>query len=211
LNGIFVSGTDTGVGKTTVAAGLLRAASHLKPSLYWKAVQTGPDSDTAEVARLAGVPLSSLPQPRYEFPEPLSPHLAAARANSKISIDDLTLRAIEIAQAGFVVAEGAGGLLVPLCPGSLIIDLPLKWDLPVLLVAEDRLGAINHTLLAIEACRSRGVRLIGVIWNRATADFGNAESVTEVSGIQSLGRFFKSTSESAVAQIAANTALRQLF
>jgi len=211
LNGIFVSGTDTGVGKTTVAAGLIKVASLTKQSRYWKPVQTGTENDTSEVAFLTGIPLSQFPQPRYEFPEPLSPHLAAVRAGAEICIDSLTLRFHEVAQTEFVVVEGAGGLLVPLCAGSFIIDLPLKWNLPVLLVAEDRLGAINHTLLAIEACRVRDLRVIGIIWNLATKDFGNAETVTEVTGVQSLSRLFKSTPESVVMQLAENAALSAFF
>lgn len=211
LNGIFVSATDTGVGKTTVAAGLLKLTSLGRLSRYWKPVQTGAESDTFEVARLTGISLSDFPEPLYHFPDPLSPHLAAARVSANICVDTLTRRFHEVAQTGFVVVEGAGGLLVPLNSRSFIIDLPAEWCLPVLLVAEDRLGAINQTLLSIEACRARGIDVLGVIWNLATKDFGNAETVTEVSGVRSLARFPKSTAESVVAHMVKHSALNVLF
>ena len=206
-----MSGTDTGIGKTTVAAGLVKVASLTRQSRYWKPVQTGPESDTSEVARLTGIPLSQFPQPRYEFPEPLSPHLAAERVGAEICVDSLTIRFHEIAQTGFAVVEGAGGLLVPLSAGSFIIDLPLKWKLPVILVAEDRLGAINHTLLAIEACRTRDVRVIGIVWNLATKDFGNAETVTGLTGVECLARLPRTTPENAVMHLVANAAVGVLF
>lgn len=210
-SGIFVSGTDTGVGKTVIAAGILRLVTKLRPSTYWKPVQTGEDSDTSEVARLTGLDSSVLPTPSYTFPAPRSPHLAARLAGDRINMGVLNRRFEGLAQERFTVVEGAGGLLVPLNDSTLMIDLPRRWFLPVILVSEDRLGAINQTLLSIEACRQRDLEILGVVWNLATEEFGNAESVTEISGVKSLGRFFKSTAEAVAQELPQTTALQKLF
>lgn len=209
--GVFISGTDTGIGKTAVAAGFLRCASEFRNSRYWKPVQTGADCDTSEVARLTGLPLSQLMVPHYRFPDPLSPHLAASLAGAKICVDELTLRFTEVAHQEFIIMEGAGGLLVPLNSSTLIVDLPKRWNLPVILVAVDRLGAINQTLLSIEACQTRGVEVLGVVWNLATKEFGNAEAVAQYSGIGSLARIFKSSADNVVSEVAGSSQIRKLF
>lgn len=209
--GVFISGTDTGVGKTAVAAGFLRCASHFRNARYWKPVQTGADCDTTEVARLSGLSLSQLIVTHYRFPDPLSPHLAASLSGGKICVDELTLRFEEVAHEDFIIVEGAGGLLVPLNSSTLIVDLPKTWNLPVILVAEDRLGAINQTLLSIEACQNRGVEILGVVWNLATKEFGNAEAVAQYSGIEGLARIFKSSADNVVRELASSSQIRKLF
>lgn len=210
-SGVFISGTDTGVGKTVVAAGVLRLIAESRPSIYWKPVQTGEDSDTHEVARLAGRASSLLPPPAYVFPAPRSPHLAAKLAGDRIHVGVLNRRFGDLAHQSFTVVEGAGGLLVPLNDSTLMIDLPRRWFLPVILVAADRLGAINQTLLSIEACRQRGLEVLGVVWNLATEEFGNAEAVEEISGVPNLGRFFKSSPEDLVRELPQVPALQKLF
>jgi dethiobiotin synthetase len=152
VNGVFLVGTGTGVGKTTYARWLLERHPE---ATYWKPVQTGwPADDDARDAGarrvLEGVRLR----------EPLSPHLAAAREGRTLDLATLLapLRGFE----GTLVAEGAGGLLVPLAPGLLQVELVAAVGLPAVVVAADRLGTINHTLLTLEALRRRGVPVRGV-------------------------------------------------
>jgi malonyl-CoA O-methyltransferase len=158
MRGVFVTGTDTGVGKTVASASLVRAWG----ADYWKPVQTGLDGeegDTAAVAWLAGASPERLHPPAFRFGPPVSPHLAAALEGVEISLERLPLPA----SPQPIVVEGAGGPLVPLNPRETMIDLMRALDLPVIVVAADRLGAISHTLLAIEAVRARGLQLAGVI------------------------------------------------
>ena len=156
--GVFVTGTDTGVGKTVVSACLARAWG----ADYWKPVQTGladEDGDTATVAQLAGLPSEHFHLPRHALAAPLSPDAAAAREGVVIAMEDFALPASDRP----VVVEGAGGPLVPLNEHDLMIDLMARLGLPVVLVAANRLGAIGHTLLALEALRARGLEVLGVV------------------------------------------------
>jgi dethiobiotin synthase len=152
VRGVYITGTDTGIGKTTYARSL--CARHPE-AVYWKPVQTGspPDDDTAIVGARRS-------RPGIRLCDPVSPHLAARRAGVTLNLDRLLapLAGFE----GTLVAEGAGGLLVPLGPDLLQTDLIAAIGLPVLVVARDRLGTINHTLLTIEALRTRGIPVAGV-------------------------------------------------
>jgi dethiobiotin synthase len=150
--GIYVVGTDTDVGKTTYCAGLMRRHPE---ATYWKPVQTGwPDQDDTRTVAAA----RSLPGIRLR--DPVSPHLAARRERVVLTLDLLLgpLKGFE----GTLVAEGAGGVLVPLAPGLLQVELVKAVGLPVVVVARDRLGTINHTLLTLEALRSRSIPILGV-------------------------------------------------
>ena len=156
---VFVTGTDTGVGKTVVSAWL---ALHLQ-ARYWKPVQAGLDgeTDTKAVCRLAGLGPERIVPEVYALPEPLSPHEAARRAGQRIEMERFALP-----RAGApLVVEGAGGLMVPLNEEALVIDLVARLGLPAILVARTGLGTINHTLLSIEALRARALPLAGVVLN----------------------------------------------
>ena len=150
-----VSGTDTGVGKTVVAAGLATALG----ATYWKPVQSGleDETDSESVARLTGGHVPILPE-AYRLVTPCSPHEAARIDGASIAVGTLELPAID----GPLIVEGAGGLLVPLTDRDLTIDLFARWGLPVILVARTALGTINHSLLTIEALRGRGVPIHGI-------------------------------------------------
>lgn len=153
---IVVTGTDTGIGKTVFAAGL---AAFLGAS-YWKPVQSGLDeeTDSAAVARLAGLPPERVLPEAYRLNTPASPHLAAR-------IDGVTIdpaRLVFPQLAGPLVVEGAGGLMVPLTDETLLIDIFARWRAPVVLCARSGLGTINHTLLSLEALRRRDVPVLGV-------------------------------------------------
>jgi dethiobiotin synthetase len=157
MRGVFVTGTDTGIGKTLVSAWLVagwRAA-------YWKPIQTGAlaDDDSATVARLA--PGHKIHPPAWRLLAPLSPHAAARREGLRIALS--TLNAPETDTA--LVVEGAGGVLVPIGDDTLMIDLIARLGLPALVVARSGLGTVNHTLLTLEALRRRGLPIAGVAMN----------------------------------------------
>ncbi len=159
--GVFVTGTDTGIGKTLVSACLVRAWS----AEYWKPFQTGLDDDpgdSATVSVLAGLPAHRLHAPASELRASLSPEDAAAREGAAIHIPALPPSLVSGSDPPLVV-EGAGGVLVPVTPDTLMVDLIAGFGLPTILVARSTLGTINHTLLSLEALRRRGISVAGVI------------------------------------------------
>lgn len=165
MQGLFVTGTDTGVGKTVVAAALMSRYRQLAHVRYWKPVQTGVevDDDTAEVLRLADLPTDRALCDGVRLLHPLSPHLSASRAGSRISLPALLETAANQPVTARWIVEGAGGVLVPLNERQLIIDLISVLGLPVVIAARSGLGTINHTLLTIEALRARAIAIAGVV------------------------------------------------
>jgi dethiobiotin synthase len=157
--GLFVTGTDTGVGKTLVSAALMAVLGDA--AVYYKPVQTGDDDDTATVARLSGG--ATLP-PGLSLPMPAAPYRAALAAGTTVD-----LRALVAGARGagdrLLVAEGAGGVLVPLTARETTCDLIAALRLPALVVARTRLGTLNHTLLTVEALLRRGLSVAGVLLN----------------------------------------------
>jgi dethiobiotin synthetase len=185
MRGLAVIGTDTGVGKTFVSAAIMSAAAD--NVVYWKPVQTGvegpgePDDDSSTVQRMARLEDRRVVAPVYRFPEPASPHHAAALAGGDIALDVIraACRVPPFPGARWVV-EGVGGLLVPLNDHVLLPALLRDLALPVLLVASTRLGTINHTLLTLRQCQAEGLDVIGVVWN-GPAD-PSAETALEAHG-----------------------------
>lgn len=156
--GVFVTGADTDVGKTVVAACLVRAMG----ADYWKPVQTGTataETDAETVRRLAGIGHDRIHPSAYEYPEPLSPHAAAANVDDQIRLAALNLPNTD----HLLVVEGAGGVLVPLNETDLMIDLIERLSLPVVVAVRSTLGTINHTLLTLGALRARGIAVLGVV------------------------------------------------
>ncbi|RQD63040.1 MAG: dethiobiotin synthase [Desulfonatronovibrio sp. MSAO_Bac4] len=155
----FVTGTDTGVGKTFICA-LLTCGLEAG---YWKPVQSGSvdglDSDF--VCRASGMDKDRIIPERYVFKKPLSPHLAAAHENTEIELDEISLPSCSFP----LIVEGAGGVLVPLNRRIQIIHLIKKLDLSCIIVASHRLGVINHTLLTLQALYRADVQVAGVILN----------------------------------------------
>ena len=156
MSGILVvTGTDTDIGKTVVAAGLAGALG----ASYWKPIQAGvaDGTDSGRVAYLSGAPV--LPE-AYRLALPASPHLAAEAEGIAIDPARLTLPA-----ARPLVVEGAGGVMVPVTrqPPLFMADLFAVWGAPVLLVARSGLGTINHSLTSLLALRQKGVRVAGML------------------------------------------------
>jgi dethiobiotin synthase len=155
----FITGTDTGVGKT-IASALLCASLD---AMYWKPIQTGTvegtDSDT--VKKLSGIKHERVLPEGYRFAPPVSPHLAARLAGKKIRLAQI--RIPEIARRGNLIVEGAGGVLVPINGAQFMTSLMKRLKLPVLLVARTALGTINHTLLSLAALRDARIDARGVI------------------------------------------------
>lgn len=155
----FITGTDTGVGKT-VASALLCAALD---AIYWKPIQTGTreGSDRRTVLRLAKIPSRRTVPETYRFAPPVSPHLAAQRAGVRIELRKIHMPALGTQEN--LIVEGAGGVLVPINETQLMVDLMRHVKLPVLLVARTTLGTINHTLLSLTVLRAASLEVGGVI------------------------------------------------
>jgi dethiobiotin synthetase len=168
LRGVFVTGTDTEVGKSVVAAAACAVlAARGERVAAFKPVVTGLDDEPGEFGRdhdlLASV-ASAGQSPEdvspHRFGPPVSPHLAAELAGVTLEPAEL----VEAARAHeLVVCEGVGGLLVPITPGYLVRDLAVDLHLPLVIAARPGLGTINHTLLTIEAARAGGLSVAGVV------------------------------------------------
>jgi dethiobiotin synthetase len=158
---LFVTGTDTNVGKTVLSALLCVALD----ATYWKPIQTGNDGlpegiDRLTVMRLAGLPQERTLPERYLFGLPVSPHLAAREDGATIDLADIRLPKNP---GGRLIIEGAGGVLVPVNDSQLMIDLIRHLNVPALVAARSSLGTINHTLLTVEALRARSIEIVGVV------------------------------------------------
>ncbi|WP_192360754.1 dethiobiotin synthase [Mesorhizobium mediterraneum] len=178
---IVVTGTDTGIGKTVFSAGL----AGLLDGFYWKPVQSGLDDETDSevVARLAGLPPGRVLPEVYRLSKPLSPHRSAEIDGVAIEAGDLSVPAVP----GPLVIEGAGGLMVPLNRRTMFIDIFAEWRLPVILCARTALGTINHTLLSIEALRTRSIPLAGIAFiGEEVAD--TQRTIVEFGEVPQLGR-----------------------
>lgn len=181
MSRFIVTGTDTDIGKTVFAAALAGALG----AHYWKPVQAGldPEGDKETVARLSGLPASRILPEAYRLTTPASPHLAARIDGVEIRLDRLPLPDVE----GPLVIEGAGGVLVPVSETLLMADLFAHWSLPVILCARTGLGTINHSLLSIEALRSRGVTIAGIAFI-GDAHEENERIIPELGRVARLGR-----------------------
>ena len=176
----IVAGTDTGIGKTTVAAMLTLALD----GLYWKPIQSGTDdsTDRQRVQTLTRLPNDRLLPERYVLSRSLSPHRAAELDGVEIKAEALALPAFDMT----LIIEGAGGLLVPITRHQLQIDVFANWGAPIILCARTALGTINHTLLSIEALRSRQMQLHGLIFV-GDDNPDTMRTIAELSGARHLG------------------------
>jgi len=179
---IFITGTDTDVGKTLVSSWLCLHSDYK----YFKPIQTGntEETDTEKVKKLGILTHEEI----YSYKEPLSPHLAARLENDEINMQNIILP-----KENDLIVEGAGGVLVPINKSHLMVDLMCKFSLPIILVARSALGTINHTLLSIEALRARKLNILGVILNgpinienaKAIEFYGNIKILAQIPKLES--------------------------
>lgn len=177
MRAVFVTGTDTGVGKSVVCGLLARYAEEMGLSVVTqKWIQTGSPGFSCDVK----LHLKIMQRPRfkikqyldavspYNFSAPLSPHKASSLENRAIRPEKIKKSFRLLARVfDLVIVEGVGGALVPYDKNNLVIDIAGDLDMPVLLVSQNKLGAINHTLLTIEALAARQLKCLGIVFNNA--------------------------------------------
>lgn len=175
-----MTGTDTGVGKTLVACGLLRACvARGQTAVGMKPVATGVAAGTpGDVEQLLAAGNVTAPREEvnpYGFAPPIAPHIAAAQAGVRIELERIEQEFHALAvRAQVVVVEGIGGFHVPLGAGTDTAQLAARLALPMVLVVGMRLGCLNHALLTMEAIASRGLRLAGWVANHIDAEMAVA-------------------------------------
>lgn len=194
VRGYFVTGTDTGVGKTLVSCALLQAfAARGKRAVGMKPVCAGAVRDECglrneDVEQLLAAGNVAAPRSLvnpYCFETPVAPHIAACASGASMSIPVILEKFYELARAAdMVVVEGAGGFCVPLNADESMADVAQRLDLPVLLVVGMRLGCINHALLTAQAIRARGLTLAGWIANHIDAALEEADANVDAIGLR---------------------------
>jgi dethiobiotin synthetase len=194
MRGVFVTGTDTGVGKTVVAAAICAEASARGLSVAaFKPVVTGLDESTTDwprdhelLARTANAGQTPDDVSPHRYGPAVSPHLAEQLAGQEVDGDSLVAAAHEeAAKAEALVVEGVGGLLVPLAKDYLVRDFAGDLSLPVVIAASPGLGTISHSLLTIEAARAVALRIQAVV----LTPWPDEPSVMERSNMETIERF----------------------
>jgi dethiobiotin synthetase len=185
MPGLFVTGTDTGVGKTVITAGVARLLRKQGRKVdVRKPVATGAawvdgrwlSEDTIHLAHASGCDdLEAIT--RWSFPEPAAPPVAARRQGVELQLHELAAEVSRQHRPGAaLLVEGVGGLLCPLTSKETIANLAEALGLPLLIVARRALGTLNHTLLTLEVARGRGLRVAGVVVNETTPPEGLADT-----------------------------------
>jgi len=200
--GIFITGTDTAVGKTLIAAGLVAALKERGVDVgVMKPLESGAPSfgsapiprDALYLKEIAGVIDDLNLINSYCFQTPLAPGVAAEKEGVEIDLKRIKMQYEELkGRHQFMVVEGAGGLLVPVAEGVLLPELIKLLELPLILVARSSLGTINHILLSLFYCQEEGLEVKGVIMSESTPDAdpseeSNAQVVAQFSGVPVLG------------------------
>jgi dethiobiotin synthetase len=181
---IFIAGIGTDVGKTVVSSVLVEALH----ADYWKPIQTGNffSTDTEIVKKnIANTESKFFPE-AYSLKEYMSPHAAAEIEGIEITLDNIKLPDT----TNTLIIEGAGGLLAPLNRKEFLIDLIKKFDAEVVLVVQNYLGSINHSLLSIEALKHRDLKILGIVLNGPPHRLSE-EIIFDTSGLKLLGRINK--------------------
>jgi dethiobiotin synthetase len=180
-NTYFVTGIGTGIGKTVISAILTEKLN----ADYWKPVQSGDldISDSLLIKHLVSNTKTVIHPERYRLGQPLSPHLSARLDGIEINLEDIQISKTN----NHLIIEGAGGLMVPLNNDELILDLIKKTNAKVIVVSQNYLGSINHTLLTLEVLKVNQIAIEGLIFNGAS----NPESeayISQYSKVKILGR-----------------------
>jgi dethiobiotin synthetase len=181
MKNYFVTGIGTNIGKTIVSAILTEALE----TDYWKPIQAGDldFSDSLKVESLISNTKTKIHPEAYRLNKPMSPHAAAKLDNITIDLEKIELPKT----TNNLIIEGAGGLMVPLNNKDLIIDLIKKLDVEVILVSQNYLGSINHTLLSLESLKVRNLKVKGVIFN-GNPNLETENYILNYSGAKYLGR-----------------------
>ena len=203
-DGVFITGTDTEVGKTLIAAGLVVALQDQGIDVgVMKPLESGAPcfestpipQDAFYLKEIAGVQDDLELINPYCFQPPLAPGVAAEKEGVVIDLQRIKGAYEELkGRHQFMVVEGAGGLLVPIAKGTLLPELIKLLGLPLLVVARSSLGTINHTLLTLSCCQREGLDVKGLIISKSTPDADPAEAsnpqvITQFSGVPVLGSF----------------------
>jgi dethiobiotin synthetase len=190
MNSLFVTGTDTGVGKTLVSAGLTRMLLNRGVCVgVFKPVASGGavSEDGKQLQKAAKLPDSAYPDiVPIHYKRPLAPWVAGWK-EGRVGIRTVD-KAYQKARAAFdcLIVEGVGGVLVPITRDFSVMDWILKWKLPTLIVARAGLGTINHTLLTVEALQQRKIKILGVIVNGF-----KGETAAERTNVQALRKLLR--------------------
>jgi dethiobiotin synthetase len=199
MNGLFVTGTDTDVGKTIISSGLAAVLKEkgmdvgvFKPLLSGISRQD-PSSDTSLLKELSQTALTSEEITPYEFREPLAPYVAAKLEGRVVTIGDVVSHWEKIRlKHDFYIIEGAGGISVPLGEDFLVSDLMKALQLPIVIVARPNLGTFNHTFLTVQYAKNLGVPIAGIVINGINdqpdlAEETNPLLIADLCGVPLLG------------------------
>ena len=183
--GFFITGTDTGVGKTFFSSILMKKFDFD----YWKPIQTGKftENDTLYIKENIGIEENRFHKSIYSFKKPLSPHLASSYEKTSINMKKIK----KPRSHRPLIIEGVGGILVPLNKKDLLINLIKKFKLPVIVVSKSILGTINHTLMTLEILKKSKINIFGVILNKVKnkkEGDENAKSIEKFGNIKLLGQ-----------------------
>jgi dethiobiotin synthetase len=181
MTNYFITGIGTGIGKTVVSAVLTEKLQ----ADYWKPIQSGDleISDSLFVRNLISNPKTIIHPEKYRLSQPLSPHLSARLDGIQI---DLTEIVPPVAERDLVI-EGAGGLMVPLNEDELILHLIQKLEARVIVVSQNYLGSINHTLLTLQVLKWHNIEVIGIVFNGAAND-ESERYIEAYTGVKVIGR-----------------------
>jgi len=178
---LFVTGIGTDIGKTVVSAVLTEALE----ADYWKPVQCGEldNSDTMRVKNLTSNGNSTFHEETFKLKGFMSPHAAAVLENVNIDLDSINLPDT----VNNIIIEGAGGLMVPLNNRELVIDMISHLNAEAVIVSQNYLGSINHTILTIDALKARSIPILGIVFN-GEENSATEKVILEYSGVEYLGR-----------------------
>ena len=199
---IFLTGTDTSVGKTVISSWLCCNTRYS----YWKPIQSG-ELELSDSKFVEKISKTKIYNESYLFKNPVSPHLASLLEKKCIDINTLSLP-----EEKNLIVEGVGGVLVPLNEKTLLVDFIKFLNIPVILVVRSTLGTINHTLLSLEALKQRSIPILGVIMN-GPLNRENIEAIEFYGQIKVLATFPKleNVSPSSIKSIALPASLNDLL
>ena len=192
---VFIVGTGTDVGKTFVSAGIVSMLKEInKDVCYFKPVQSGASSnkdqlsDIEFVKKISDVSQNIDNMNTYSFEEPLSPHLAAKRKDMHIDKEKILRQYEDLkSEHEYIVIEGAGGVIVPICRDYYIYDLIKDMKADVIVVADAKVGTINQTCLTIDFLKRQGINIRGIIINKYQGNFyedDNIKMIEDISGVK---------------------------